>query len=208
MSRVKLPPVAKYFVASHILGRNFITPEQYSSMRRDSVAYSSSQMKDFERHLPQRDVLELLSTDGFVLLPGPPTPMTMRNFDVSMDEEVWEQIERESVVTRHVAICKWIALAPEPIRDCYSKSWAQQWKLLMAGDYVPTIAELLWGTRVIRDVLGISSFAGRIMRSGSQIDQEHHLVVTCPRDGFRPQLSLFADDVSDPSLSIACARPV
>ena len=148
---------AVYQVAVTILGDDFITPQEVVETR-SGVVYSESQLAEFENTLPTQEELKWLSDNGFMLVPGPATPLScleIRNLNSQYfctKTGGWYEEEKQRFSREQKATTKWLKLRKKPVPDSFSKTWDEQVKLVSELEYVPNDAEVEWGITTYKAV--------------------------------------------------------
>jgi hypothetical protein len=149
-----------YELASAILGKDFITPEEIVSAR-PGIVYTEAQLEEFESTLPPREELDWLRENGFMLVAGPPRPMSLleirdiRNEYLHSKTGGWYSNDKEKFSRDHKATTKWLKLRKGPVPNSTRKNWNEQQPLLSDVEYVPNAAEAVWGVTSYKAVRGV-----------------------------------------------------
>jgi hypothetical protein len=128
---------------------------------RDGITYSAQQLVEFEKTLPAQEELQSLRDNGFILVPGPPVPMScldIRQLDpqyFNTKEGGWYAEEKQRFSREQKVTAKWLKLRKEPVPNSLSKNWDEQLKLISNLEYVPNDAEVEWGITTYKAVNGV-----------------------------------------------------
>jgi hypothetical protein len=201
---------AAYQTAVTILGDDFITPQEVAETR-SGVVYTENQLAEFEKTLPAEEELKWLRDNGFMLVPGPGTPLSCLEIR-ALDPKYfytktggWYAEEKQQFSRHQVVSTKWLKLRKAPMPDSLSRTWDEQVKLLSELEYVPNDAEVEWGVTTYMAVNNVYLLKGVYVRTSSLASDGRRVYVgRFDADG------LNVDDCSDDSrsdnLGVASAR--
>lgn len=161
-----------YELASAILGKDFITPEEIASAR-PGIVYTEAQLEEFESTLPSREELDWLRDNGFMLVAGPPRSMSLLEIRDLKNEYLysktggWYSNDKEKFSRDDKASTRWLKLRKGPVPNSTSKNWSEQQPLLSDIDYVPNAAEATWGATSYKAVRGVYLLPNVYVRTSS-----------------------------------------
>lgn len=142
-----------------ILGNDFISPEEIAEVRK--LTYGDDLLRHFAETLPSEEVLQWLRDNGFVLIAGTPSPMSLleaRNLNVQLFytksggwyEEPKQKFSRDDKVT-----AEWLMLRKGIVPNSTRKTWDEQQELLSEVEYVPNAPEATWGITTFKEVRNV-----------------------------------------------------
>jgi len=161
-----------YELASAILGKDFITPEEISSTR-PGIVYTEAQLEEFESTLPSREELDWLRDNGFMLVAGPPRSMSLLEIRDIKNEYLysktggWYSNDKEKFARDDKATTKWLKLRKGPVPNSTRKNWSEQQPLLSDVEYVPNVAEATWSVTSYKAVRGVYLLPNVYVRTSS-----------------------------------------
>ena len=202
--------VSRYKSAAVNLAEDFISPEDIADAR--GVTYSPQQLKTFEDTLPVCEELVWLHDNGFMLVAGPPKPLSLLGIRELNPEYFfpkmrgWYYSERERFSRDEKATTKWLKLRKGPLPGSTGKSWDEQIALLMDVEYVPNDAEVEWGVTTYKAVRGIYLLSNLLVRTASRdaVVRGHVYMGYFAETGL--QISGYWDSSRSAPLGIASAR--
>ncbi len=166
-------PLTGYDLASIILGKDFIRPDEVAA-NRPGVVYSDEQFESFENMLPGREELEELRDDGYMLVPGPAQPMALLDIRSLKPGYFytktggWYAEEKQRFSREDRAPTKWLKLRKGPVPNSTGKNWDEQSPLLSAVEHVPNDAEVEWAVTTYKAVRGIYLLPNVYVRTSSR----------------------------------------
>jgi hypothetical protein len=197
-------------LAHLILGDDFITPEAVS-MARFGITYTIEQLELFEDTLPDREELEWLRDNGFMLVPGPNREMSLlevRALNTAYfytKSEGWYAADNEKFSHEDKVAVRWLKIRKGVVPGSAYMNWQEQEALLSAVEYVPNAAEATWAMTTYKAVRGIHLLPNLGGRTSSRDSYGDPVVV-----GPFPAGGLFVLDHSigdrGPILGVASAR--
>ena len=165
-----MPGTSTQMQARRILGRHLIVPAELQG-RAGIPSYERDQLIT-RSQFPNRRVLRALRRGGFVLIPGPPSPMTLIEI-IDLDPQRWRGVagswdpawdrahrrhlsnkQRLGSVREHTAKAAWIAVKVVAPRASVGKPLADQVRALEANERIATAPEMAWAMLVC-DHVGI-----------------------------------------------------
>ena len=161
-----------YTAAREILGNDFISPEEIASSR-SGIVYNPKQLHELGNSVPAKEVLEWCRDNGFMLVAGPPRPMSLldiRELDRGhfySKEGGWYAAESEAFARNDKATCRWLMLRKEPVPGSTSKTWDEQQKLLSSLEVTPNVADQVWGMTTYKAVRGVYLLPSVYVRTSS-----------------------------------------
>ncbi len=165
--------LSRYKFATATLEGDFIGPQEIAAAR-PGVTYSRQQLKTFEDTLPICDEIVWLRDNGFMLVAGPPEPMSLLGIRELNPEYFfprtrgWYYSERERFSRDEKATTKWLKLRKGPLPGSTDKSWNEQIALLSDVEYVPNDAEVEWGITAYKAVRGVYLLPNVLVRTASR----------------------------------------
>ncbi len=202
----KLPD---YALVREILGNDFISPEEIVTAR--GLTYSAEQLAELESTLPDRETLEWLRRNDFMLVAGSPREMSLldireleRRYFYSR-EGGWYNNESEKFARNDKVTCRWLMLRKGIVPNSTSKTWDEQEKLLSDLEAVPNAAEQVWGMTVYKAVRGVY-LLGSVYARTSSVDSDGNRVDVGDFDGYGLCVDSRNDSVRDSGLGVASSR--
>lgn len=144
-------------LAHHILGKNFISPEDITKATR--IVYTDKQLSEFQATIPSQEVLEWCHDNYHMLVAGPNSCRT---------NDRMGKLET-----------RWMTLRTEPIPRSSMKDWIEQQAMLTEAEEVPTAAEVVWCMMTYQVVRGIFLLPSVFVRTSSLNSDNSHIVVGC-----------------------------
>lgn len=149
-----------YTLARSILGNDdFITPEEIAEARK--LIYNEKQIKFFLETLPAEEVLRWCRDNCFILVAGPPSPMSLldiRNLNSNMfysETRGWYSEEAQNFFREDVIRTDWFMLRKTLVPNSRNKVWIEQQELLSKEEYIPNAPEVAWGITTYKEVRNI-----------------------------------------------------
>ena len=202
-------PANDYDLARTILGNDFISPEEVAEKRK--LTYSDELLQHFAETLPSDEVLGWLRVNGFVLMAGPPTPMSLleirelNNQLFYSKSEGWFASDNQKFSRGDKVTAQWLMFREKIVPNSTNKNWDEQQKLLSEVEYVPNAAELCWGIttyKEVRDVLLLPDIYART----SSVDADGYRVYVGHFDGDGLLVRDYSDGYCHDHLGVASAR--
>lgn len=202
----KLPD---FTLAREILGDDFLAPEEIAAAR--GLTYNEEQVAELERTLPDRETLEWLKKNGYMLVAGSPREMSLldvRELDrgyFRSKEGGWYAEQREAFARNDKVTCRWLMLRKGIVPNSTSKTWGEQQKLLSDLELTPNVAEQVWGMTTYKAVRGVYLLGSLYARTSSVDSDGHHVDVgRFDEDGL--YVLHWYDDGRDRYVGVASAR--
>ncbi|MFZ2682165.1 MAG: hypothetical protein WAZ14_03675 [Patescibacteria group bacterium] len=199
-----------YTVAREILGNDFISPGEIEA-NRPGLVYSLSQWQELSNSVPSKEVLEWCRDNCFMLLPGPPRPMSLldvRELDRGhfySKENGWYAAESEAFARNDKATCRWLMLRKEHVPDSIEKTWDEQQQLLSSLEVTPNVAEQVWGMTTYKAVCGVYLLAAVYVRTSS-VDLSGYRVGVGVFDGHGLDLYYWRDHTQYSNIGVSSSR--
>ncbi len=165
-------PATPFDLATMILGRDFISPEEITA-KYPTLVYSEEQLDALEASLPKQQDLEWLRDNNYILLPGPNSPLSLldiRNLNTAYFYSKtggWYSEAKQTFASTDKTEVRWIALRKEAVPGSYSKNWEEQKVLLSGLELVPNAAEAVWCITAYKAVRNINLFRSTYVRTSS-----------------------------------------
>jgi hypothetical protein len=198
-----------FTLAREILGDDFLAPEEIATAR--SLTYSEEQVVKLDRTLPDREILEWLKRNDYMLVAGSPGEMSLldvrelnRSYFYSK-QDGWYAKRGEEFARNEKVTCRWYMVRKGIVPDSTNKTWSEQQHLLSGLETAPMAVELTWALisyKAVRDVFLLSTLYART----SSVDScgNHVCVGYFGEDGLNV-LSWF-DDAWHSRIGVASAR--
>jgi len=161
---------ANYLRALRILGKeNFITPEEVIQARR--VVYHPFRTSHFIKTVPSEETLHWLKANGYALVPGPPTPLGLKDIHaLNPGLLFWKNwYPGYGFFTGDTIGPEWLAIRIAPVPHSHEKSWEEQLALLSERERVPNAGEVGWLITTIFLVRDIRLFEETYVRTSSDL---------------------------------------
>ncbi len=176
-------PATPYDLATMILGRDFISPEEIVG-KYPTLAYSEEQLDMLEQTLPWQKDLEWLWDNNFILVPGPATAQSLLDVRALAANTAnfctksggWYAEDKQKFANNDKATTQWIALRKEAVPGSFNCTWAEQQAKLSGLELVPNAAEATWCICVYKSVRNISLFRTAYNRTSS-VDSDGRRVI-------------------------------
>ena len=144
-----------------ILGKDFISPEEIAKARK--IVYGDDLLAHFARTVPSEKVIRWLRENGFVLMAGPPKPLSLleiRDINAQLfysKEGGWYANERERFSRDDKVAPEWLMLRKGIFPDSMRKNWDEQRALLseFEAEYIPNAPEVAWGITTYKEVRNV-----------------------------------------------------
>lgn len=179
-----------YALAREILGADFLSPEEVANSVK-GIIYTDEQLIHFGDTLPTQDILKWCRDNSMMLVPGPPTAMTMLDVrDVHYDfffhllereEDIricwYDDTSQKFACIDKVEALTWIAFRKELVEDSLDKTWEEQVVLVLDPMMVPNAAEVTWALTTYKAVRDICLFEWVHVRTSSLDAGGCHVVI-------------------------------
>jgi len=201
--------VPDYALVREILGDDFISPEEIAAAR--GLTYTDDQIAELESTLPDRETLEWLRRNDFMLVAGSPRDMSLldiRELERSYlysKEGGWYNNESEKFARNDKVTCRWLMLRKGIVPNSTSKTWGEQEKLLSDLEVVPNAAEQVWGMTVYKAVRGVYLLGGLYARTSS-VDSSGYRVIVGVFDDYGLDVNYWSDGTRDSDVGVASSR--
>lgn len=138
--------------AEEALGERFLLPTEVARVR--GMRYTEAEIVALYASLPERTVLEELQADGYYLIPGPPTLLSLSALcwldkDVVLGREL--AASGAGFATRRTCAPGWLAIDATSVRTFVAQG--------MAESALPSVAQSAWCHSTYRQVRGERLFA-------------------------------------------------
>lgn len=181
---------SSFTLAREILGDDFLAPEEIATAR--GLTYSEEQLAELERTLPDRETLERLERNDYILVAGSPREMSLldvreleRGYFYSK-EGGWYAEQSEAFARNEKVTCRWYMIRKGIVPNSTSKTWREQQNLLSDLETAPMAVELVWALTCYKAVRGVYLLANVYARTSS-VDS----------DGTRVDVGVFDGDGLD-----------
>ncbi len=179
-------------LARLLLGADFITPEEVAKARA-GIVYTDEQLEGLEASFPSIEVIAWCYGNGYMLIPTPPTAMSLlgiRDLNSTLfcsKENRWF-VEERQIFARDdkTQVATWFALRKGVVPNSADKKWNEQPTFLSEVERVPNAAELAWGLTTYKEVRGV--YLMRLIRARTisvDADGNHVSIGDSGDDGFR-----------------------
>lgn len=164
-----------YDLAFTILRCDFIPPEHIA--RAKMRTYSSKQLQRFADTLPSEKILYWLRDNGFMLVAGPSKPMTLMDIHwlnrelFWWEKGAWYTTEKHPFSREDKVGVEWLALRKEVIPHSLNSDMDEQMQFLSEDEYLPNVAEVVWGLVVHRRVRNYNILIDTYVRTASGGDK-------------------------------------
>ena len=159
-----------YQLARDILGQDFITPQEVVAAR--GLTYSEKQFTHFVSSLPKKEILQWARNNGFMLVAGPPSEMSLMDiYELNPDlfgrrVNLWTD-ECPNFARQDRVEEAWLILHKDPATTHTSRTWDKQ---LGDNERIPNIAETVWGFTTYAEVRDIRLVSNKYVRTSSVHD--------------------------------------
>lgn len=199
-----------YALAKMILGDDFISPEEVSSVY--GFSYSEDQLAQFASTLPDEKTIQWLHTNGYMLVAGPATDQNLpgvRDLDNQLfysKTEGWYAEDKHTFSrTDMVRGGQWLMLKKGDVPNSRSKNRNEQSKLVISPEHVPNAAEVSYGVIVYCKVRGVYLLPDFYVRTSS-VDADGRRVSVGYFGGQGLFVVYFWDDDRIDDLGVSSAR--
>lgn len=202
-------PANSYDLVRNILGKDFISPEEIAIARK--LTYDDDVLRHFAETLPSEEVLQWLRDNGFTLIAGPPSPMSLlevRNLNAQLfytKSGGWYEKPKEEFSRNDKVVTEWLMLRKGIVPNSTSKTWEERQGLLTDVEYVPNVAEMTWGETTYKEVRKTWLFPNIYARTSSVGSDGYRVYVGYSADGGVGVGSVW-DDRRNGLLGLASAR--
>ncbi|KKT32630.1 MAG: hypothetical protein UW19_C0018G0052 [Candidatus Moranbacteria bacterium GW2011_GWF2_44_10] len=201
--------VMSYNDVRTILGQDFITPEEIAIARK--LTYGDDVLQYFTETLPSEEVLQWLRDNGFVLIAGPPSPMSLlevRDLNAQLlytKSGGWYAEAKQKFSRDDKVVSEWLMLRKGVVPKSTSKTWDEQQKLLSEAECVPNAPETTWGETTYKKVRNTWLFSNIYARTSSVVSVGYRVYVGYSANGGVLVNGYWDDDRYD-FLGLASAR--
>lgn len=138
--------------AYSILGDDFIPPEEIS--RIYGLSYSVEQLETLVYTIPTESELVWLHTKGYILVAGPPIPMSLLDIRTISPQHVrvgsrdWHASEGkfcQGFSRNDRVLTTWLGLRKHPAIRSINRIWDAENPIISEVERVPNVAEVAWG---------------------------------------------------------------
>jgi len=148
--------------ARHILGRDFIGPEELAKV--SNMDYSKAQIRKLVKILPSQKCLHDFHRNGYVLIVGPGYSMSVSDINQEFKADHYKVDERTN---EDMVEFGWLCLRKDPYPESIGKTWQEQLSLLLPGEQVANIAEVVWGYFVYKAIRREDFFSNTVRTSST-----------------------------------------
>lgn len=202
-------PANNYDLARTILGKDFISPDEIALARQ--LTYSDDLLQHFAETLPSEEVLQCLRENGFVLMAGTPSPMSLlevRNLNAQLfytKNGGWYAEPKQNFSRENKVTAEWLMLRKGIVPNSTRKTWDEQQELLSEVEYVPNAPEATWGITTFKEVRDIWLLPDIYARTSSVGSGGIHVSVGASADD-GVDVDYFWDDRRSDRLGLWSAR--
>lgn len=170
-----------YELARTILGKDFVSSEEIAQAR--GLAYTEDQLATFGNTLPARNVLEWCRDNGYMLVAGPPRPLSLLEIRDLNPEYFytkmggWYAHKKERFSRDEKVPVKWLMLRKGPVPESTNTDWEEQQMLLSDVERVPNDAEVEWGVTTYKAARNIYLLPDIYVRTASLGSDGHRVRV-------------------------------
>jgi len=207
--QIVITSVNGYNLARTILSKDFIAPEEIAIARK--LIYSDKVLRHFAETLPSKEALQWLRDNGFTLIAGTPSPLSLleiRRINPRLfysKSGGWYAEEKQKFSRNDKVTAEWLMLRKSIVPNSTKMIWGGQQKLLTKVEYVPNVAEAAWGETTYKEVRGAWLFPNIYARTSSVFSNGCCVSFgDSSLDGVH--VSNYWDDVRDDNLGLASAR--
>lgn len=196
-----------YSYALHILGEDFISPEEI--MLSTNHFYRGNTLRHFVNTFPSLKAIEWIAKHQFRLIAGPSRPLNLLkvkqidpSFFYKREKYWWCGNQRQRFSRKDTVESEWYVLSKKPLVHSMGKTWEEQKELLPEGSFVPNIAEFAWCNTVFRKVHRFCPLTNIHTRTSSLDSEGNHVTAgsqftslhidSCWDDWSHPYLGLIA----------------
>lgn len=168
-----------YELARKILGKDFISPEEIVEARK--ITYGDEALAHFAETFPLEEVLWWLRDNGFALVAGTPSSMSLleiRNLNAQLffsKEGGWYAEDKQEFSRNDKVNAEWLMFRKTIVPNSTSKMWGEQQGLLSKVECVPNTPELAWGITTYKIVRHIYLLPDVYARTSSLDSDGRHV---------------------------------
>ena len=172
-------------LARLILGDDYITPKEVATAY--GVSYTDEQLEHFFDTLPNTQTILWLHANGYMLIAGPPTEMSLLRIQ-EIDGRLFSRNILEWCIEGNQTFCRddkvvageWLAIRKNEVPDSsLKKGWSQQQDLLTEDEHVPNAPTISYAVITYFKVRGIYLLRGKYVRTSSVSVDGIHVTVGC-----------------------------
>lgn len=201
--------------ARDILGKDFISPKEIATAR--DLTYSPEHLAEFGRTLPDEKTLKWCAQKGFMLMAGPPSPMSFLDvFGLKPDDfytkDPKEQAQHGYIsTTREKVASGWLVLRKDPLPGSVGLAGYDQFQLLPKFERMAYAVEVIWGLttyKAVRDIRLLSTFSVRTGSVKDKVDSRvfHFCIGHFDERGIR--VRAMVDREESPDLGMTSVRKI
>lgn len=179
---------------------------------RTSIVYTEEQITALAESLPSEDVLKWCKDNGYVVIPAPPTAMSLLDvWEIAQPAHFYSKMgewySNQKFAREEKTLFGWLAIKKTPVANSTSKNWNEQSRLLSALEHVPNTAEMSWFITTYFEVRGIRLFESVYVRTSSLDSDGFRVRVGCfDSEGLR--VNIWHDDDRRDSIGVAFSRKI
>ena len=140
-------PRTGYANARSVLGGDFITPIDIMIAHK-GIEYTNAQQTQFASTVPSEIALAWCQKNGYILVPGPHTPLSLLGIRELMPNSFYSGTGGWYVdhpFAKNDIVCtQWVAFKKVPVTGSLSQDLKKQRALLTRKEIVPNSAQALW----------------------------------------------------------------
>ena len=172
----------KYKIAQEILGKDFISTEEITKVRK--LSYSDQLLEHLAKTFPSKRVIEWLKRKEFMLIAGPPEPMSIKeirdlNVKLFLDETKKSYEDIKKFFRQDKILAEWLMLRKGKVPKSTDKSFKDQVGLLSRNEYLPNASEIAWAITTYKEARDIFLFDDIYIRTASfahDDDSDHEYI--------------------------------
>ncbi len=173
-------------LARYLLHDRYITPQQITSSFGPQFEYSAEQLEMLNHALPSLERLQWLADNNWLLIPGPPRPLTLADMKAEavlllyrgssrkqQDNKDWFLQDVQRFAVEETVSCRWL-LVPRSLRLNGSKDQELDWQVL-AQPQEPhqlflSAVEVAWVLSAFKIAVGRRLIREQLVATTSQTD--------------------------------------
>lgn len=177
-----------FTLAREILGDVFLAPDEIAAAR--GLTYSEEQIAELERTIPDRETLEWLKLNNYMLVAGSPSDMSLLDI-VELNHAYFLNSkkrgsyfnENEAFASNEKVTCRWYMIHDGFMPNSTSKTWSEQQRLFSDYETASMAVELVWALTCYKEVRSNTYRFGRFYARTSSVDSRGIHISICLFEG-------------------------
>lgn len=134
------------------MGPSFVAPFELESVFTAAIRYEPTDIKKLIETCPDDAEMKRLRENGYILLPGPPKKMNLKQVGDLVPIRVGLHHDQDPFTYRDTVKSGWIAITKDPLTGSVGLKWVEQRRLPEHPANVPNAPEIAWSIGMFKAV--------------------------------------------------------